>query len=382
MANRKTLREIAPPAQVGIDLSEDKVWLLNLDQVEPHTGRLLGKTIVDRASVGASTQVFDANVVLYSKLRPYLNKVYLPDGVGFCTSELVPLRPDPAVITREYLAAYLRSPGFLRWVEQQVDGAKMPRVSMKTFWCHQLAFPSLEEQRRITYVLDKVDSLRRKRQEAIRLADDFLRVAFVELFGDPMRNDRGWALASITSVCEDIVDCVNKTASVVDEETPFKMIRTTNVRNYRVDLTHTRCVSAETFARWTQRILPRRGDIVFTREAPVGEAGVIESDEQLFLGQRTMLYRPDLTKVTSTFLLYELMASGVQAQISKASSGSTVKHLSVPVCKEFTVRMPPIELQQRFEEIANRVRTMGSTNEASLMAVEALQKSLQADLLT
>ena len=234
MANRKTLREIAPPAQVGIDLSKDKVWLLNLDQVEPHTGRLLGKTIVDRASVGTSTQVFDANVVLYSKLRPYLNKVYLPDGVGFCTSELVPLRPDPAVITREYLAAYLRSPGFLRWVELQVDGAKMPRVSMKTFWSHQLALPSLEEQRRITNILDKVDSLRRKRQEAVRLASDLLRAVFIDLFGDPVSNPKGWPVHRMGDVIDFRGGSQPPKETFVDDPRPG-YVRLVQIRDFKSD---------------------------------------------------------------------------------------------------------------------------------------------------
>lgn len=199
-----TLGQVAPATTAEADLLEDddQVWLLNLDQVEPHTGRLLSKQIVDFDQAGSSTNWFDESNVLYSKLRPYLNKVYLPDGKGLCTTELVPLKPNPDLITREYLAHYLRSEKFLCWVNEQIDGAKMPRVSMKIFWNHEINLPPLEEQKRIAAILDKADSLRRKRAQAIALADDFLRATFLDLFGDPVTNPKGWPTTSMGEFCE------------------------------------------------------------------------------------------------------------------------------------------------------------------------------------
>ncbi len=202
MPKIRTLRQIAPPVPAkNFPLSEE-AWLLNLDQVEPHTGRLLSKTLLDRANIGTSTHAFDQGNVLYSKLRPYLNKVYLPDAPGFCTSELVPMRPDLSLVTREYLAAYLRSPKFLTWVDQQVDGAKMPRVSMKIFWEHEIELPTLDEQKRISAILDKADSLLRKRKEAIRLADKLLRAVFLNMYGDPINNPNRWPVHQMGNVIE------------------------------------------------------------------------------------------------------------------------------------------------------------------------------------
>lgn len=199
-----TLGQVAPATTAEADLldDDDQVWLLNLDQVEPHTGRLLSKQFVGFDQAGSSTNWFDESNVLYSKLRPYLNKVYLPDGKGLCTTELVPLKPNPDLITREYLAHYLRSEKFLRWVNEQIDGAKMPRVSMKIFWNHEINLPPLEEQKRIAAILDKADSLRRKRAQAIALADDFLRATFLDMFGDPVTNPKGWPVRRMGDLVE------------------------------------------------------------------------------------------------------------------------------------------------------------------------------------
>lgn len=170
----------------------NSVWLLNLDMVESHTGRVIDKLFCSADEAGTSTHWFDENYVLYSKLRPYLNKVVVPDGLGLATTELVPMLPDPKRLDKKYLAYYLRSEQFVRWVNEQVAGAKMPRVSMKIFWEHEIPLPPLEEQKRIVTILDKADAIRQKREQAIVLAQDFLRSVFLDMFGDPITNPKGW----------------------------------------------------------------------------------------------------------------------------------------------------------------------------------------------
>src|SRR5690606_10552099 len=177
--------------------TSDEVWTLNLDQVEANTGKVLGKIMAPVSEAGTSTHGFDERHVLYSKLRPYLNKVVLPDERGLATTELVPMLPDPLRLDRKYLAYYLRSKNFVDWVSSQVAGAKMPRVSMHLFWQHEIPLPPLPEQKRIAAILDKADTIRHKRQQAIQLADDFLRAVFLDMFGDPVTNPKGWEVDAL-----------------------------------------------------------------------------------------------------------------------------------------------------------------------------------------
>ncbi|MEF1341804.1 restriction endonuclease subunit S, partial [Vibrio rotiferianus] len=144
---------------------EDNVWQLNLDMIESGSGKVLNKIKAPLSEAGSSTHWFDSRHVLYSKLRPYLNKVVLPDEQGLATTELVPMLPDPEVLDRRYLVHYLRSKQFVSWISDQVAGAKMPRVSMKVFWEHEIPLPPLEEQKRIAAILDKADAIRQKRKQ-------------------------------------------------------------------------------------------------------------------------------------------------------------------------------------------------------------------------
>lgn len=192
------LGEVAPSKALKkpVVRDEDNVWQLNLDMVESGSGKVLNKIKAPLSEAGSSTHWFDSRHVLYSKLRPYLNKVVLPDEQGLATTELVPMLPEPEMLDRRYLVHYLRSKQFVSWISDQVAGAKMPRVSMKVFWEHEIPLPPLEEQKRIAAILDKADAIRQKRKQAIDLADEFLRSVFLDMFGDPVTNPKGWEVTT------------------------------------------------------------------------------------------------------------------------------------------------------------------------------------------
>lgn len=153
------MNNVAPICQYDGSF-EESVWLLNLDMVESQTGRIINYNIVSKDEIGGSVCTFDENNVLYSKLRPYLNKVVIPDGKGYATSELVPLRPDPKIINRIYLAYLLRSNEFVEMIKEKVAGAKMPRVSMSDFREFNVPVPPLELQNQFASFVEEIDKSR------------------------------------------------------------------------------------------------------------------------------------------------------------------------------------------------------------------------------
>ncbi len=192
----------------------------------------------------------------------------------------------------------------------------------------------------------------------------------------------GWKRIPIKDACESIIDCVNKTAPVVDYETPYKMIRTTNVRHGRVDVTDVRYVAKETYLEWTRRGLPKKGDIIFTREAPVGEVGVLEDDTGVFLGQRTMMYRADNNKANNYYLFYSLLTKFCQKQIEDFSNGGTVAHMRVPDCGEILVNLPPLPEQKKIAQILSTWDKAITTTEQLIANSQQQKKALMKQLLT
>ena len=192
----------------------------------------------------------------------------------------------------------------------------------------------------------------------------------------------GWKRIPIKEACESIIDCVNKTAPVVDYETPFKMIRTTNVRNGRVNTEDVRYVTEDTYLQWVRRGKPQVGDIIFTREAPVGEVGVLEDAEGIFLGQRIMMYRADSNRADNYYLFYSLLSTFCQKQISDFSNGGTVAHMRVPDCSEILINLPPLSEQKKIAQILSTWDQAINTTEQLLANSQQQKKALMQQLLT
>lgn len=159
----------------------------------------------------------------------------------------------------------------------------------------------------------------------------------------------------IKDLCSNIIDCVNKTAPTVEEETPYRMIRTSNVRNGKIDLSNVKYVTKEVFEKWSKRGKLSFGDLIFTREAPVGEVGLLYDANKVFLGQRTMMYRANPLTCSNFYLLYSLQTRFCKKQIDDFSNGGTVAHMRVPDCGKIKIPIPPLPEQQKIASFLTSV---------------------------
>ncbi|UUA73409.1 restriction endonuclease subunit S [Cellvibrio sp. QJXJ] len=142
---------------------------------------------------------FDAGDVLLAKITPCfengkcLRPNQITNKIGFGSTEFHVLRAIPDKIDCTYLFYLLWNDKFRSLGEASMSGAAgQKRVSADFLRDFEIPLPPLEEQKRIAAILDKADAIRRKRQQAIKLADDFLRSVFLEMFGDPVTNPKGW----------------------------------------------------------------------------------------------------------------------------------------------------------------------------------------------
>lgn len=179
--NSQPMSKVAPSKPYKETL-EGNVWLLNLDMVESQTGRIIDYLYVDKTEVGNSTSAFDEGNVLYSKLRPYLNKVVVPNKKGYATTELVPLRPNE-LLNRNFFAYLLRSDSFVSYINEKVAGAKMPRVSMEVFREFKCILPPIELQNQFADFVKQVDKSKVAVQKELDKAQILFDSLMQEYFG-------------------------------------------------------------------------------------------------------------------------------------------------------------------------------------------------------
>ncbi|TLT08482.1 hypothetical protein FE243_00910 [Aliarcobacter thereius] len=129
----------------------------SLEDIETQTGKILNYKTVNESGVKGTAVSFDDNVVLYSKLRPYLNKVIVPNLEGCATTELVVLKPKDK-LDKYFLASYLRSSNIVNFLNNDSMGAKMPRTNMKTFRNLDIPLPPLKTQQKVVAYLDEISN--------------------------------------------------------------------------------------------------------------------------------------------------------------------------------------------------------------------------------
>lgn len=155
-------------------------------------------------------------------------------------------------------------------------------------------------------------------------------------------------VVTLDDVCELIVDCKNRTPPECPAEEAYGFaVGTPNIRDGRIVLESAKRVNRETFATWTARAVPQAGDLIVTREAPVGRVGIIPEGVKICLGQRTMLLRANAEIVHPRFLHYLLMGPDMQQAMHALSSGSTVPHLKVGEVRNLKLPPLPSLMQQR-----------------------------------
>ncbi|WP_444922172.1 restriction endonuclease subunit S [Microbulbifer sp. CnH-101-G] len=375
------LADVAPARALKRPIADfsEKAWHLNLDQIEAQTGRVLSEVIAPVCDAGTSTYWFDDTHVLYSKLRPYLNKVVLPQRKGIATTELVPLCPDPDRLDRSYLAYYLRSNHFVSWVSAQVAGAKMPRVSMKVFWDHEIPLPPLKEQKRIAAILDKADNLRRKRQQAIQLADEFLRSVFLDMFGDPVTNPKGWAKGTLGKYCAFQGGFAFKSKDFSDGGIPLVKITNVHFENLKWDDVS---YLPKSFIRSKPDFVLVEDDLLMAMTRPIikslSAVKVVEvkkKDLPCILNQRVGRFKGYQNYFTKEFLKYFLYSDYFKSEIEKLCSVALQPNVSAKQVESIACYIPEKQEQERFSDIVKRVEKI--TSLCGLASQEQLFESLK-----
>ena len=369
------LGDIAPVCQ-GMVADSNQCWLLNLDVVESNTGKILEYVYVDHSQIGASTVSFDKMNVLYSKLRPYLNKVVLPDRAGYATSEMLPLRPNEQVITREYLTYFLRSPHFVKYINGKTSGAKMPRANIADLKAVEIECPSIMEQNRITTQFDLITRVIEKRQKELSTFDNLIKARFVEMFGDLRINKKGWGLRSFDDLTVLITDGEHATPKRTSEG--IYLLSARNILNHAIRLDDVDYIDQEEYDRIAKRVIPTEGDVLISCSGTVGRCCAVPADLkfQMVRSAALLRFKPE---IKPKFAEYMITSDFIQEQINQSKTASSQANLFQGKIAKLKGFVPPIDMQEQFTDFISQVdkskaQVQKSLNETQLLFDSLMQK--------
>ena len=184
---------------------------------------------------------------------------------------------------------------------------------------------------------------------------------------------------TLDSLCELVVDCPHSTPKWTDEG--IIVLRNQNIKNGVLDLSAPSFTNEEDYLKRIKRAAPKAGDIVFTREAPMGEVCMIPEGVKCCLGQRQVLLRPK-SDVNGQYLFWALQSPYVQQQIAwNEGTGSTVSNVRIPVLKALNI--PRIDnedmVAKSLSDIASKMALNTQTNQTLEQMAQAIFKSWFVD---
>jgi len=329
---------------------------------------------------------------------------WLPGDTSL-NAHLFLVRPiQPEICSARFAFHIFTSAAFRDFIENQKSGSTLAGLGEAKFVQFQFPLPTIKEQVLVADVLDTIDTAIRETEALI----DKLKAVKQGLLHDlltrgidsngqlrPPQNEapqqykesplgwipREWEVKPAESVCEAVIDCKNRTPPILDSGHP--VVRTPNVRDGRFVFTELVFTDEASYKIWTQRGRPRPGDVLITREAPVGEVCLVPADMQgACLGQRMMMYQPNPSLLRNDFMLIALMSQPVQRVLIDKAGGSTVGHVRVGDIRLLAVPVPPLPEQvlivDQYQASVDRL----SAEESTLVKLRDSKAGLMEDLLT
>ena len=184
-----------------------------------------------------------------------------------------------------------------------------------------------------------------------------------------------WESAQLSQLCEQIADCPHSTPMWTDSG--VIVLRNQNIRGGRLDLSSPSYTDEAHFEQRSRRARLRSGDLVLTREAPMGEVCMIPENLRCCLGQRMVMLRPDQKKCDSRFLLYSIQSDAVQHEIKvNEGTGSTVSNLRIPLLEALPIPYPPLAEQKAIAAVLGALDDKIELNRRMNAKLEEMARAL------
>lgn len=242
----------------------------------------------------------------------------------------------------------------------------------------KIPLPPLEVQKKIADILDKASELIEKRKTQIAKLDELTKSVFIDMFGDPVTNPKGWEIKKLDDIALRITDGTHQSPKFYDEGIPFLLI--SNIVNNKIEYKTKKFISKDEYEHLIKRTPIEIGDVLLTIVGSYGNAAVVLSEKK-FCFQRHIAYiKPKKDILNSNFLHTSLLSTYVKRQLDEKVKGIAQKTLNLSELKQIQVNLPPIDLQNEFAEVVEKIEEQKSLLNQGLEKLELNYKSLMQKL--
>jgi type I restriction enzyme S subunit len=316
----------------------------------------------------------DNGDILYSMIGTIGNPVIVETNYEFSIKNVALFKlHNNKEVHPSFFRYLLLSDIVLRQLKNESRGGIQEFVSLNVLRNLQIPTPPFDEQKRIAAILDKAEAVRRKRQESIRLLDEFLRSVFLEMFGDPVRNEKGWEVASLSALAE-IVSGVTKGRDLSGKDVvSVPYMRVANVQDGHIDLSDIKMINV--LPSDTKKYKLQSGDILLTEGGDPDKLGrgAVWYDQIPNCIHQNHIFRVRVQreKLNPEYVSRLVGSSyGKRYFLKSAKQTTGIATINSQQLKGFPILIPPVELQDRFAQILERAEQQKHSLEKNLNEME------------
>jgi type I restriction enzyme S subunit len=335
-----------------------------------HTKKRILKT-----GVKNSRMVYPGDFLLTNSMsfgHPYIMKTS-----GCIHDGWLVLSNKKGVIDQDYFYHLLGSDLIYAEFSRLASGSTVKNLNIEIVKGIKVSLPPLEEQRRIAAILDKADGVRRKRKEAIRLTEELLRSTFLEMFGDPVTNPKGWEVKRLGEICTNFQNGIGKNSEhyghgskVANISDLYEWHRFIPEKYSLLDVT----------PKEIEKYSLMRGDMLFVRSSVkregVAVCSVYDSDEICLFSSFMIRVRPRTDLINPEFLSLMLRTPPMRNRLILGSNTSTITNISQPGLSKIEVVVPPIKTQNLITKVTKNIEESVRCHLQALEQSENLFNSL------
>lgn len=342
------------------------------ENIESNTGRLTNIRSASEVRMTSGKYLFDQQHVLYSKIRPYLNKVALPDFSGVCSADIYPIRPKNGELTREFLAYLLRSRTFLNYTEQHSTRTNIPKINREALLAFESDIPREGEQRKIVQIVRTVDRLEQTIEKLIDSANYLIVAVFFHLFGNPISNSKDWDLFKLADIANTTSGGTpnrqNKTFFGNSDDIPW--VKSGELDQFPVMSTE-EFITADGLKNSSAKLQQPGTVLVALYGATVGKVSILGIEAAT--NQAVCCIRPSnrLHHVYLAYLLRILAPKLVHQRV-----GGAQPNISQQIVRDLDIVVPPDHLQTRFVQIVDEIDKYVWDRRQSLEKASLLRDSI------
>ena len=276
-------------------------------------------------------------------------------------------------------------------IEAKGYGSTFRSINKTTINDFQIALPPLPEQRAIAHVLQTIQEAKAARQRELALERERKAALMDYLFSygtkaEPRKQTKigeipeSWDVVELNKVCSKIVDCPHSTPKFL--ESGVLCARNFNIRSGIYVREPASYTSEAEYLERIKRLIPQEDDVLFSREAPIGEACLLPPGTRLSLGQRMMLLRVNPSMLDGYFLVQSFYVTPLRSKMLSLGRGVTAKHLNVGDVKRLEIPIPSLNEQQEISEILQACDTKVATLEREAERLDELFHAMLDELMT